>query len=56
VPQEIVFDPFFTPREVLENQAGLYGIPKAERISDALLEAVHLADKAHAYAARCRAG
>ncbi|WP_068083676.1 ABC transporter ATP-binding protein [Novosphingobium rosa] len=50
VPQEIVFDPFFTPREVLENQAGLYGIPNGDRISDALLEAVHLADKAHAYA------
>ena len=50
VPQEIVFDPFFTPREVLENQAGLYGIPKGDRISDALLEAVHLTDKAHAYA------
>ncbi|MDE1916432.1 MAG: ABC transporter ATP-binding protein [Sphingomonadales bacterium] len=50
VPQEIVFDPFFTPREVLENQAGLYGIEKGDRISDALLEAVHLTDKAHAYA------
>jgi ABC-2 type transport system ATP-binding protein len=50
VPQEIVFDPFFTPREVLENQAGLYGIEKGDRISDALLEAVHLADKAGAYA------
>lgn len=50
VPQEIVFDPFFTPREVLENQAGLYGIPNGQRISDALLEAVHLTDKAHAYA------
>jgi ABC-2 type transport system ATP-binding protein len=29
VPQEILFDPFFTPREALEIQAGLYGIPKA---------------------------
>src|SRR5688572_17000385 len=27
VPQEILFDPFFTPRETLEIQAGLYGIP-----------------------------
>ena len=50
VPQEILFDPFFTPREALELQAGLYGIPKAERISDALLAAMHLTDKAHAYA------
>ena len=50
VPQEILFDPFFTPREALEIQAGLYGVPKAERISDELLAAVHLTDKADAYA------
>ncbi len=50
VPQEIVFDPFFTPYEVLENQAGLYGVPKDERQTDALLAAVHLSDKARAYA------
>ena len=50
VPQEIVFDPFFTPYEVLENQAGLYGVPKDERHTDALLAAVHLSDKARAYA------
>ena len=50
VPQEILFDPFFTPREALEIQAGLYGVPKPERITDALLAAVHLTDKAHAYA------
>ena len=36
VPQEIVFDPFFTPFEVLENQGGFYGIPKAERRSEDL--------------------
>ncbi len=50
VPQEIVFDPFFTPYEVLENQAGFYGIPAALRRSEALLEAVRLADKRNAYA------
>ena len=50
VPQEILFDPFFTPREALEIQAGLYGVPKSERITDALLAAVHLTDKADAYA------
>ncbi len=50
VPQEIVFDPFFTPFEVLENQAGLYGVPKAARRSLELLGQVHLADKANAYA------
>jgi ABC-2 type transport system ATP-binding protein len=49
VPQEIVFDPFFTPIEVLENQAGLYGVPKADRQSAELLAAVHLSDKARAY-------
>ncbi|MEC7624554.1 MAG: ABC transporter ATP-binding protein, partial [Pseudomonadota bacterium] len=50
VPQEIVFDPFFTPFEVLENQAGFYGIPKGERRSEELLKAVHLWDKRDAYA------
>ena len=50
VPQEIVFDPFFTPFEVLENQGGFYGIPKAERRSEELLKAVHLWDKRNAYA------
>jgi ABC-2 type transport system ATP-binding protein len=50
VPQEILFDPFFTPREALEIQAGLYGVPKAERRSDELLAAMRLTDKAHAYA------
>jgi ABC-2 type transport system ATP-binding protein len=50
VPQELVLDPFFTPREILDMQAGLYGVPKAERRTEQLLEAVGLADKADAYA------
>ena len=50
VPQEILFDPFFTPREALELQAGLYGVPKRDRITDDLLAVVRLADKADAYA------
>src|SRR5436309_7894935 len=49
VPQEIIFDPFFTPRETLEIQAGLYGVPPSERKSDELLAAMHLTDKAKAY-------
>jgi ABC-2 type transport system ATP-binding protein len=49
VPQEIIFDPFFTPSETLEIQAGLYGIPKSERHTDELLGAMHLSDKANAY-------
>src|SRR5688572_2589535 len=50
VPQEILFDPFFTPREALEIQAGLYGIPRADRRTLELLRAVRLEDKADAYA------
>jgi ABC-2 type transport system ATP-binding protein len=49
VPQEILFDPFFTPAETLEIQAGLYGVPKGERRTAELLRAVHLEDKADAY-------
>ena len=49
VPQEILFDPFFTPFEALELQAGLYGVPKSRRRSMELLRAVHLEDKADAY-------
>ncbi|HEX6740533.1 MAG TPA: ABC transporter ATP-binding protein [Sphingomicrobium sp.] len=49
VPQEIIFDPFFTPRETLEIQAGLYGIAPGDRRSDELLAAMHLSDKANAY-------
>ncbi len=50
VPQELNLDPFFTPRAALEVQAGLYGVPKAKRRTDAILAAVGLADKATAYA------
>jgi len=49
VPQEIVFDPFFTPFEVLENQGGMYGIARHLRRSEDLLRAVHLVDKRNAY-------
>ncbi len=49
VPQELMFDAFFTPREMLEVQAGMYGVPKGERKTDELLKAVHLYDKADAY-------
>ncbi|MFP6711402.1 MAG: ABC transporter ATP-binding protein [Rhodospirillales bacterium] len=50
VPQELNIDPFFTPREILEVQAGLYGVPKAQRRTDDILAAVRLSDKADAYA------
>ncbi|NNC48588.1 MAG: ABC transporter ATP-binding protein [Sphingomonas sp.] len=50
VPQEIVFDPFFTPHEALENQAGLFGVPRGRRRTKELLQAMRLTDKADAYA------
>jgi ABC-2 type transport system ATP-binding protein len=50
VPQELNLDAFFTPRELLEVQAGLYGMPPAERRTEEILAAVGLADKADAYA------
>lgn len=49
VPQEINFDPFFTPRQILEIQAGLYGVPKKERWTDDLLAMVDLTDKANSH-------
>ncbi|WP_341909358.1 ABC transporter ATP-binding protein [Ferrovibrio terrae] len=50
VPQELNLDPFFTPREALDFQAGLYGVPKAERRADEILAALGLTDKANSYA------
>ncbi len=49
VPQELNLDPFFSPEEILDVQAGLYGVPKKERRTAELLEIVGLADKAKAY-------
>jgi ABC-2 type transport system ATP-binding protein len=50
VPQELNMDPFFTPWESLELQAGYYGVPKAERRTAEILKAVGLLDKKDAYA------
>ncbi len=49
VPQEISFDAFFSPREMLELQAGLYGIPVADRRTDEILTVMSLLDKADSY-------
>ena len=49
VPQELNLDAFFTPAQALEVQAGLYGVPKAERRTREILQAVGLADKSDAY-------
>ena len=50
VPQELNIDPFFTPHDLLELQAGLYGVPPAERMTAEILEILGLSDKAKAYA------
>ncbi|MCH2037245.1 MAG: ABC transporter ATP-binding protein, partial [Rickettsiales bacterium] len=44
VPQELVLDPFFTPSEALEFYAGLYGVPKKQRRTEEILEAVGLTE------------
>ena len=49
VPQEINFDVYFTPFEILELYAGFYGIPKAERRSEEILKAMRLEDQRDAY-------
>jgi ABC-2 type transport system ATP-binding protein len=56
VGQEIATDVFFTPRESLEVQAGLYGVPARERRTDVLLAAMGLADKADAYVRQLSGG
>jgi len=50
VPQELNLDAFFSAREVMEFQAGLYGVPKPQRRTDEILAAMGLTDKAHSYA------
>ena len=50
VPQELSIDPFFTPGEIMELQAGLYGVPKRERRTREILAAMRLDDKIDAYA------
>jgi len=50
VPQEVNLDAFFTPREVLETQAGLYAEPRSERRTMEILRALSLDDKADANA------
>ncbi|MFH1806095.1 MAG: ABC transporter ATP-binding protein [Pseudomonadota bacterium] len=50
VPQELNLDAFFSPRQAMELQAGLYGVPKSERRTDEILAAIGLLDKADSYA------
>ena len=50
VPQEVNLDPFFSPRKLLELQAGMYGIKKKDRITDRVLKIVSLEKYANSYA------
>jgi|TARA_B100000427_G_C15386927_1_gene541506 ABC-2 type transport system ATP-binding protein len=50
VPQEINLDAFFSPRKLLELQAGLYGVKKSERITNLILKMVSLEKQANSYA------
>ena len=49
VPQEVNVDPFFTPKKLLDIQAGMYGVAKKDRITDQILKLTNLDDKANAY-------
>jgi len=50
VPQEVNLDPFFSPRNLLELQAGLYGVKKKDRITDTILKLVSLNEQADSWA------
>ena len=50
VPQEVNLDPFFSPRKLLELQAGLYGVKEKDRITDTILKLVSLEKQANSYA------
>ena len=50
VPQEINLDPFFSPRKLLDLQAGLYGVKEKDRITDTILNLVSLEKEANSYA------
>ena len=56
VPQEVNVDPFFSPRKLLELQAGLYGIRKKDRITDIILKLVSLENQANSYTRRLSGG
>ncbi len=56
VPQEINVDPFFSPKKLLDIQAGLYGVKNSERITDEILKLTNLSDKADAYARNLSGG
>ncbi len=50
VPQEVNLDAFFSPRKLLELQAGLFGVKEKDRITDLILKMVSLDKQANSYA------
>tara|TARA_B100001750_G_C15452573_1_gene569753 strand:- start:56 stop:985 length:930 start_codon:yes stop_codon:yes gene_type:complete len=56
VPQEVNLDAFFSPRKILELQAGLYGVPKKKRITETILKLVSLEKQADTYSRRLSGG
>ena len=49
VPQELNLDPFFSPKRLLELQAGMYGVKKKDRITDTILKMVSLNNQSDSY-------
>ena len=56
VPQEINLDPFFTPKKLLELQAGMYGVKKKDRITNTILKTVSLENQANSYSRKLSGG
>ena len=56
VPQEVVLDPFFKVAEMLEFYAGLFSVPKHQRRTDEIIEALGLSDKRHSNPRRLSGG
>lgn len=56
MPQELNIDPFFNPRASLEVQAGLYGVPRADRWTDEILALVGLTAQAESYTRQLSGG
>lgn len=56
VPQELALDVFFTVRQALDIHAGYYGVPKAQRRTQEIIDAMGLSDKADIYSRRLSGG
>ena len=56
VPQEINLDAFFSPKQLLDLQAGLYGIRSSQRITDTILKLVSLNEQAESYSRNLSGG